>query len=149
MEYEVQAELEVRIGEAVEVELGGLRFAIARREVGEDRGTSIEVYGEVDGAPTQVLRFDCFRRAPHYHMPPSAPGQLALDPVEVGDGVAWALRCTRERLPEMIRAAGYAELASRLDPAAFERGWGSVREAVARAPEPTRTFRVDAARLGA
>jgi hypothetical protein len=147
MAQEAMAELEVRVGEAIEVELGGLRFAVARREVGGDGGTSIEVYGEVDGTPTQVLRFDCFRQAPHYHMPPSAPGQLALDPREVGDGLGFALRCTRERLPELIRAAGYPELADRLDPEAFERGWERVREAVERAPEPTRTFRVPADRL--
>jgi hypothetical protein len=78
-----------------------------------------------------------------------APGQLELDPAERGDGLAFALRCTRERLPELIRAAGFAELAGRLDPAAFERGWERLREAVARAPEPTRSFRVDAARLRA
>jgi len=149
MEQEGRAEVEVRLGEPVELELGGLRFAVARREVGEDGGTSIEIFGEVEGASTPVLRFDCFRQAPHYHMPPGAPGQLALDPREVGDGLDWALRCTRERLPEMIRAAGYAELASRLDPGAFESGWERVRDAVARAPEPTRSFRVDAERLRA
>jgi hypothetical protein len=149
MAQEERGDLEVRVGDAVEVEMGGLRFSVARREVGADGGTSIEVYGDVDGAATQVLRFDCFRREPHYHMPPGAPGQLALDPAEVGDGLAWALACTRERLPEMIRAAGFAELAGRVDRDALARGWERVREAAARAPEPTRSFRVDAARLRA
>ena len=142
------AEVEIRVGEPVELDLGGLRFAVARREVGEDGDTSIEIYGEVDGASTQVLRFDCFRQDPHYHLA-GAPGQLELDPAEGGDGLSFALRCARERLPEMIRAAGFAELASRLDPADFERGWERLRDAIARAPEPTRCFRVDAARLRA
>ena len=148
MAQQEMAEVEIRVGDPIELELGGLRFAVARREVGEDGGTSIEVYGEVNGAPAQLLRFDCFRQEPHYHLG-GAPGQLELDPADGSDGVAFALRCTRERLPEMIRAAGFAELASRLDPAAFERGWERLRDAVARAPEPTRAFRVDAARLRA
>jgi hypothetical protein len=37
-----------------------------------------------------------------------------------GDMLAWALDCIRHRLPEMLRHAGGAELAGRLDPAAVD-----------------------------
>lgn len=109
------------------LELGGLRFVVSRREFGGDGGPTVEVWGEVDGEDTQVLRFDCFRKAPHYHMPPSAPGVIALDPAEVGDGLDWTLDCVRHRLPEMVREAGFGALAGRLDAGALTRGADELR----------------------
>jgi hypothetical protein len=129
------------VGDKVSVEIGGLRFDVLRREFEEDAdgGTSIEVYGDVEGKPTQVLRFDCFRKAPHYHMPPSAPGQLELDPRQVGDPLDWALAQTREHLPEMLRKAGFPELSEQVDAAALRRDWERVKRAVETAPLPSRT----------
>jgi hypothetical protein len=132
----MKTKVRIAVGEKLELALGGLEFEVLRRDVGEDGGTSIEIFGEVAGERTQVLRFDCFRLDPHYHMPPAAPGQLAIDPAKVGDPLEWALACTRERLPEMIRTAGYADLADKLDPAVLRAGAPRVRELVARAPAP-------------
>jgi hypothetical protein len=135
----------IQQGEKESLELGGLRFVACRREVGEFGGWTLEVWGPVEGEDTQVLRFDCFRGAPHYHMPPSAKGQLALDPNEVGDGLAWALDCTRNQLPEMVEKAGFAELAETLDRAVFASGTGQIEKLIARAPEPSESFEVPAA----
>ena len=134
----------IQQGPKQDLELGGLRFVACRREVGEAGGYTLEVWGPVEGEDTQVLRFDCFKGAPHYHMPPSAQGQLALDPEEVGDGLAWALDCTRERLPEMIEKAGYGSLARSLDPAVFRGGTERVQALVSSCAEPNESFEVDA-----
>lgn len=135
--------VKISVGEKVSVDVGGLRFEVVRRDVDDDGGTSIEVYADVEGDDTQVLRFDCFRQAPHYHMPPSVPGQLELDPAEVGDGLDWALECTRERLPEMLEKAGYPGVASRVDAAALRAGWTRVRDAAHSAPEPHHSYTID------
>ena len=134
----------IQQGPKQDLTLGGLRFVACRREVGEAGGHTLEIWGPVNGEDTQVLRFDCFKGAPHYHMPPSAPGQLALDPDEVGDGLAWALDCTREKLPEMIEKAGFAELAHGLDPAVFRAGTDRVEALIAGCDEPNESFEVDA-----
>ena len=134
----------IQQGEKRSLELGGLRFVACRREVGEYGGYTLEVWGPVDGDDTQVLRFDCFRGAPHYHMPPSQKGQLTLDPSEVGDGLDWALDCTRTRLPEMVEKAGFAGLAGQLDPEVFKLRTDEVRALIATCPEPTESFEVDA-----
>lgn len=141
----MKTKLRIAVGETQRLALGGLEFEVLRREVGEDGGTSIEIFGEVAGQRTQVLRFDCFRLDPHYHMPPAAPGQLAIDPAKVGDPLEWALACTRERLPEMVRAAGYVDLADKLDAGALRAGAERVRELTANAPlpDPAKAFEVE------
>ena len=107
-------------------------------------GWTLEVWGPVAGEDTQVLRFDCFRDAPHYHMPPSQPGTLKLDRAELGDPLEWALACAKERLPEMVEKAGYAALAGALDGEALASGQAALRELIASCPEPSESFEVDA-----
>ena len=136
--------LRIALGEKQVLPLGGLEVEVLRREVGQDDGTSIEFFADVAGERTQVLRFDVFRLDPHYHMPPAAPGQLAIDKA-VGDPMEWALACTRDRLPEMIRTAGFADLADKLDPQLLRAGASRVREMVAQAPapDPAKAFEIE------
>lgn len=103
------------------VEAGPLTFSV--RYVDQDgrrgdsvrqpeQGVSLQVLGDVDGAPTQVLRFDCLDRNPHYHYGPAKNNERVLiDGVAAGNAVAWALDQLRDRLPDMIRRAGYDGLA--------------------------------------
>ena len=113
------------------VEIGGLRFTVMHRNLADDGGPTIEVYGAVKGEDTQVLRFDCFRKQPHYHAPPSASGQLELDPESVGDGLDWSLTQIREHIPEMLATAGFFDLSKEVDREALKSGWTKVKEAVA------------------
>ena len=127
---------DMRVSDKKTFDIGGLSFTVLHRELGEkdgyDGGVSIEVYGDVAGKPTQVLRFDCFRKQPHYHMPPSAPGQLALDTKEVGNGLEWSFEQIREHLPEMIQTAGFADLSKTVDRDVLrEKAVDQVREAIA------------------
>src|SRR5262245_16336442 len=106
--------LEIRVGEPVEVDAelasGRLRVRVRRREVGGDGGVSIELSGAVRGEPTELLRFDLFRRDPHYHVPASDPAQIDLDAARDGEPLEFALACIRQRLPELLGRADQPEL---------------------------------------
>ena len=113
------------------VGLGGLRFEVTHRSLGEDGGPTIAVYGGVDGKDVQVLRFDCFRKDPHYHMPPGSKDSLHLDPASVGDGLEWSLTQIKEHVPEMLATAGFFDLSKSVDRDALRSGWTQVKDAVA------------------
>ena len=118
------------------VEVGGLRFVVMHRELkGGDGGPTIEVLGPVSGQIKQVLRFDCFRKAPHYHMPSDDQKSLMLDAKVVGNGVEWSLTQIRTHMPEMLATAGYTDLSRQVDRAALAKDWTKVRDAV-KAVEP-------------
>jgi hypothetical protein len=83
-----------------------------------DSGVSIHVLGSDDGH--EYLRFDAFQDDPHYHyVKPSGNHNhwVPFDPISGGDILSFALRCLRERLDPMLRAAGGDAVADALDPA--------------------------------
>ena len=64
----------------VVLEAGPVRFGIEFRQLANDRGVAIHVLGDVGGEEVELLTFDCFERAPHYHYGPRAKNQrLYLD----------------------------------------------------------------------
>jgi len=102
----------------------------------DDRGVSLHVVGDVDGARREVLRFDCFVEDPHYHYVDwraKANEVLHVDPVADGDPLAWALERLRTRLPEMLARAGAPELAVSVDVAAVAAALPKIRAAAERA----------------
>ena len=52
-------------------QVGGVELHVDNRSITDDGGPSVRVYGDVDGEAVQLLRFDCFRKDPHYHYDPS------------------------------------------------------------------------------
>ena len=64
-------------------------------------------FGELEGSFEEILRFDCFNKAPHYHYGFSYIAQppVPIDPAAVGDPLAWVCRCIQTRLPEMLGRA--------------------------------------------
>jgi hypothetical protein len=95
---------------------GNVELRVENRTLGEDGGPAVEVFADVDGAPVQVLRFDCFQRDPHYHYDPSGVNDKRdLSPDQVPDPIAWTLEQLRHHLPEMIRTAGFESTASNVD----------------------------------
>jgi hypothetical protein len=81
-----------------------------------DQGVCIQVVGNVNGKETELLRFDCFDNAPHYHYGPERQNvRIMLDPTVTGNPIAWTITQLATRLPEMLTRAGYAELAGQLD----------------------------------
>jgi len=110
--------------DATLVSAGAVDVAMSyRSDIPGDSGLTIQIYAEVDGQETELLRFDCFTNAPHYHY---APGQdsgerVMLDATAVGDPLAWTLECfERGRLRAMVERAGYAKVAAALDEDAFQ-----------------------------
>ena len=50
-----------------ELSIGGLRFGVTFREVGAAPGATLRVVAPVNGDWKEVLRFDDFVDAPHFH----------------------------------------------------------------------------------
>ena len=142
-------------GEPCSLEVGGLRVVACRRELENDDGSEIdggatlEVWGAVEGEDTEILRFDCFRNAPHYHAPPSAPGDIKLDPAQVGDGLQWALDQLSQEAAALVSKAGFDGLAAQLDLAALRGGRQALSELVAGMPalSESNSFEIDPALL--
>jgi hypothetical protein len=81
-----------------------------------EQGVCIQVIGQVQGKETELLRFDCFDLAPHYHYGPEGKNeQFMIDKTTAGNPVGWSIRQLRERLPDMLRRAGYEDLVGQLD----------------------------------
>lgn len=100
-------------------DVGGVELHVDQRNFGSDGGPSVRVYGEADGENIQLLRFDCFRKDPHYHYDPSGKNdQRSLDKTSVPDSVAWTIKQLGHNLVEMIHTAGYSSVAEQVDQAA-------------------------------
>ena len=87
-----------------------------RKELMPDQGLMIQVYGNIEGKDTEILRFDCFDQAPHYHYGPENHNvRLHMDKTTAGNPVGWTLNQIRSNLPAMVRRAGYDELADKVE----------------------------------
>ena len=88
---------------------------VYRKELMPDQGLMIQVFGDVDGKDTEILRFDCFDHAPHYHYGPENNNiRLPMDKTTAGNPVGWTLGQLRNNLPGMVMRAGYDELAAKI-----------------------------------
>ncbi len=87
-----------------------------RKELMPDQGLCIQVYSEIDGKDTEILRFDCFDQDPHYHYGPENHNiRLHLDKTTAGNPVGWTMDNIRNKLPIMVRRSGYDALADGLE----------------------------------
>ncbi len=98
------------------IEAGPVGIALQYRDdVMSDQGLCVQVYGEADGKDTEILRFDCFDQRPHYHYGPENLNiRLDMDKTTVGNPLGWTMGQIRDKLPEMVERAGYADLAKTL-----------------------------------
>ncbi len=82
-----------------------------------DQGVCLQVVGNVADKETELLRFDCFDGAPHYHYGPRAKNErIFLDTTLVPDALRWTLDLfKRGKLRAMIERAGYPTTAAALD----------------------------------
>ena len=135
--------IEIAAGEPVHVDFSDLRASVRRRDVGEDGGLSIELYGPGEEPREQLIRFDVFRRDPHYHVPSSDPKQIDMQRGPLEQSLEFAFDCLERRLPELLREARYPEFAEKIDPAQMPEIAARVRSAVAGAPEPTQFQRIE------
>ena len=95
---------------------GNIKFGMEYRDLLSDQGLCIHALGDVDGEEVELLRFDCFDHAPHYHYGPAKRNErLMLDQTTEGNPLDWTISQLRTQLPEMVRRAGYEELADSID----------------------------------
>ncbi len=95
---------------------GKVRFGLEYRDLLSDQGLCIHVLGEDEGNEVELLRFDCFDHQPHYHYGPEKRNErLMLDKTTEGDSLAWTLSQIANKLPEMVRRAGYDDLAGEIE----------------------------------
>ena len=99
------------------IEAGPVSFAMNyRREIMNDQGLCLQVYSEIEGKDTEILRFDCFDQTPHYHYGPENHNiRLNMDKTTAGNPLGWTLDNLRNRLPDMVQRAGYDELTAKLE----------------------------------
>jgi len=111
--------------------VGGLRFNVRYSKTNADRGPSLRVYGDVEGKPVQLLRFDCFDNQPHFHYDPEGKNnQLRMDKAHVTDPITWSMDYVRGNLTSLIRIAGYGTLADQLDEGALTAALPTVEKAL-------------------
>ena len=106
-------------------EVGNIRFGLEmRRHASGDGGLAIHDLADLAGTPgrhyteeTELLAFDCFRDAPHYHYGPRNKNhRIFFDKALVPDTLGWTLKQFKSRkLAAMIDRAGYPGVAADLD----------------------------------
>jgi hypothetical protein len=106
-------------------EAGNFRFGLEmRKQVGGDGGLAIHVLADLAGTPgrtyseeTELLAFDCFREAPHYHYGPRNKNhRIFWDKTLVPDPLGWTLAQFKSgKLRDMIQQAGYPGVAADYD----------------------------------
>jgi hypothetical protein len=106
-------------------EAGNIRFGLEmRRQAGGDGGLAVHVLADVGGSKgkayveeTEILAFDCFWQAPHYHYGPRNKNhRIFWDTTLVEDPLGWVIEQFESRkLGPMIERAGYPGIAADLD----------------------------------
>lgn len=95
-----------------------------------DQGVIIVVEGEAGGKPTPLLRFHCFDVERSYVYAPEGRNRVCrIDPIADGNPIGWSIRQLRARLPDMLAAAGYEEVAAKVDPGRVGAVLGEVERA--------------------
>ncbi len=92
-------------GREMELDVGGLHFTASFRGA----GATLRVYGPAGGRLKELLRFDDFVDAPHYHVPADDP-PIDFDPAQLGEPLAWFVAQIRDHLGEMLTTAGFGDL---------------------------------------
>ena len=96
---------------------GSVEIAMSyRQEIMDDQGLCLQVYSKIDGTDTEILRFDCFDQAPHYHYGPENHNiRLFLDKTTAGNPLGWTINNLRNNMVSMVNRSGYEDLAASLE----------------------------------
>lgn len=114
-----------------EFRMGSLRITVGHSRIAGDEGPTVRVYGTVAGRERLVLRFDCLQDDPQYHYDPQGADELHhMRDEGIESPLEWTLHRLERNLPEMIRRAGYGELADQVDPSQVAEHLPAIREAL-------------------
>jgi hypothetical protein len=101
------------------IESAGMRMTVGYRKGlgGEDEGLTFDItVASGENAGNRILRFDCFKKTPHYHVGPSGKFPVRNMREEgIEDPVQWSLAQLKTRLPAMVKDAGYEDIAAGID----------------------------------
>ena len=103
------------------IKVGPVTFGLEYRILlgGEEEGVCIHVYGnDIPGEDKELLRFDCFKVAPHYHYRNGAAKKnerVFLDYTAEGDPLASTLDKIKTRLPIMLIRCEAEDVARDID----------------------------------
>ena len=142
--------LEIRKGADAALDVGGLRFVACRREVDViDGGITLYIRSSAPDDERELLRFDLFRKRPHYHAPAENAQETEIDASGAEGVTAWGIEVLPRRVLDLVVEAGFGELAPTLDRAALEQAGPALRRLLAGLAEPTEVsiFPVPAARV--
>ena len=91
------------------IDAGAVSIAMEYRDdIMNDQGLCVQVYAEVEGKDTEILRFDCFDQAPHYHYGPENLNiRLYMDKTTAGNPLGWTMGQLRNNLVAMVERSGY------------------------------------------
>jgi len=97
------------------LEAGGIQLRIEYRRSQGDEGWTFHIYRKTPEA--EVLRFDCFKKNPHYHYyAPEGKNEVhAMDKSEIPIPLEWTVTQLKTRLAAMIEHAGYDASAVAVD----------------------------------
>ena len=101
----------MHVANRTEVEPGGLKLGVSFRE---SAGATLRVNGRVDGAWTELPRFDDFVDDPHYHEPASG-APIGFERDASGEPLAWYIAPIRDNLAAMLPKVGYGQIVPQLD----------------------------------
>lgn len=134
--------IEIKTGESIQIDFDGFRASVCRRDVGEDGGYSIELQGPAEEREV-LLRWDVFRKDPHYHVPASEAKQINIDSNSPEESLDFVIDCFATQLPAMLKRAEYADFSEKVDQSRMPGIAAEVRKATTRAPEPSSTRRFE------
>lgn len=139
---EEMATLTIRKGKEAALEIGGLRIAACRREIGEiDGGVSVYVFRAADPSD-ELFRMDLFRKRPHYHAPATNQDEENIE-AEEGSAVEWGVTALSERAGDLAAEGGFSDAAGEIDPVALRGASGRIRDMLATLGEPTEVSHFD------
>lgn len=147
---EPMSSLEIRKGADAQLEVGGLRFVACRREVDViDGGITLYIHSAAPGDDRELLRFDLFRKRPHYHAPASNADETVIDASSAASVDEWGVENLSCRAGDLVAEAGFHDLRPSLDLQSIRQAGPALRQLFAGLAEPTEIsrFPIAAARL--
>jgi hypothetical protein len=93
---------------------GPFEFRLAFRQIGEDGGPTLEVYGRRGDDWKEVLKFDVFAKRPHWHRchPEAKDDIYNLEPAPFDQHLDFAAAQLRDHFGPLLQEQGFPELAA-------------------------------------
>jgi len=104
----------------IEFESGGVQVIVEARRGGQgDWGATFRIFGKDGDKKVETLRFDCFKKRPHFHYAPGPNSENHdIDKTKTPNPLGWVMNQLQTELPAMIQHAGFTDIARAVDQSA-------------------------------